>query len=61
MDNIYIKSFLRKIKYQYICPNTANNGLKLYKEIKKQIERYHNRDHQEINKMKPAVIYYNVA
>jgi len=41
--------------------NPENNNLELYKGLKKWIKRYHNRDHQEINKMKPNIIYYNTV
>jgi len=61
LDNIYIERFWRTIKYQYIYLNPVNNGLELYKGIKKWIERYHNRDHQGINRMKPNIIYYDAA
>jgi len=61
LDNIYIERFWRTKKYQYIYLNSENNGLELYKGIKKWIERYHNRDHQGINRMKPNIIYYNAA
>ena len=53
--------FWRTIKYQYIYLNPENNDLKLYKGIKKWIERYYNRAHQESNRMKPNIIYYNAA
>jgi len=49
------------MKYQYIYLNPENNGLELYKGIKKWIEQYHNRDHQGINRMKPNIIYYDAA
>jgi len=49
------------IKYQYIYLNPENNSLELYKRIKKWIERYHNRNNQGINKMKPNITDYNAA
>jgi len=61
LDNIYIERFWRTIKYQYIYLNPVNNGLELYKGIKKWINRYHNRDHQGIDRNKPALIYRNAA
>ena len=57
LDNIYIERFWRTIKYQYIYLNLAKNGLQLYNGIRKWIERYHNRDHQGINRKKPFRIY----
>ena len=61
LDNIYIERFWRTIKYQYIYLNPAQNGLNLYQGIRKWIERYHNRDHQGIDRRKPALLYKNVA
>ena len=61
LDNIYIERFWRTIKYQYIYLNPANDGLELFQGIKRWIERYHNRDHQGIERNKPALIYCNVA
>ena len=61
LDNIYIERFWRTIKYQYIYLNPVNNGLELYQGIKKWINRYHNRDHQGIERNKPALIYRNAA
>ena len=61
LDNIYIKRFWRTIKYQYIYLNPAQNGLNLYQGIRKWIERYHNRDHQGIDRKKPAVLFKNAA
>ena len=61
LDNIYIEKFWRTIKYQYINLNPAQNGLNLYQGIRKWFERYHNRDHQEIDKKKPAVLFKNAA
>ena len=61
LDNIYIERFWRTIKYQYVYLNPAKNGLDLYLGIKRWIERYHNRDHQGINRKKPITIYQNAA
>ena len=61
LDNIYIERFWRIIRYQYIYLNPAKNGLLLYNGIRKWIERYHNRDHQGINRKKPFIIYSCVA
>lgn len=61
LDNIYIERFWRTIKYQHIYLNPAKNGLDLYLGIKKWIERYHNRDHQGIDRKKPKTIYQNAA
>jgi len=50
LDNIFIARFWRKIKHQYIYLNPVSSGLEFYQGIKKWIERYHNRDHQEIKR-----------
>jgi len=61
LDNIYIERFWRTIKYQYIFLNPANNGSALYAGIKKWIDRYHNRDHQGIERKKPINIFQSAA
>lgn len=60
LDNIYIERFWRTIKYQHIYLNPAEDGITLYRGIKKWMERYHNRNHQDINK-KPIEKYKNAA
>lgn len=60
LDNIYIERFWRTIKYQHIYLNPAEDGITLYRGIKKWMERYHNRNHQGINE-KPIKKYKNVA
>lgn len=49
------------ILHSYGNLNPAQNGLNLYQGIRKWIERYHNRDHQGIDRKKPALIYKNVS
>lgn len=61
LDNIYIERFWRTIKYQYIYLNPADDGLVLRRGIKKWLRRYHNRDHQGIDRVKPAVKYQQAA
>jgi len=61
LDNIYIERFWRTIKYQHIFLNPADNGLDLFSGIKKWIDRYHNRDHQGIERRKPKNIFQNAA
>lgn len=61
LDNIYIERFWRTIKYQYIYLNPAADGLVLRRGIKKWLHRYHNRDHQGIDRVKPAVKYQQAA
>lgn len=60
LDNIYIERFWRTIKYQHIYLNPAEDGITLYRGIKKWVERYHNRNHQGINQ-KPIEKYKNAA
>jgi putative transposase len=60
LDNIYIERFWRTIKYQHIYLNPAEDGITLYRGIKKWIERYHNRNHQGVNE-KPIEKYKNAA
>lgn len=61
LDNIYIERFWRTIKYQYIYLNPADDGISLYKGIMNWIDRYHNKDHQGINRIKPIEKYKNAA
>lgn len=60
LDNIYIERFWRTIKYQHIFLNPAEDGITLYRGIKKWLDRYHNRNHQGINQ-KPIKKYKNAA
>ena len=60
LDNIYIELFWRTIKYQNIYLNPYESGIDLYQGIKKWIDRYHNRDHQGIDRNKP-IQYYKIA
>jgi len=57
LDNIYIERFWRTIKYQHIYLNPVN----LYIGIKKWMNRYHNRDHQGIERKKPINIFHYAA
>ena len=61
LDNIYIERFWRTIKYQHIHLNPAEDGVTLYKGIKKWLERYHSRDHQGISMNKPMKAYKDAA
>ncbi|MGM0634780.1 MAG: IS3 family transposase [Bacteroidota bacterium] len=60
LDNIYIERFWRTIKYQLIFLNPADDGITLYKGIKKWMDKYHNKNHQGINQ-KPIEKYKNAA
>jgi len=61
IDNVYIERFWRTLKYQYIYLNPANDGVELYRGIQKWMNRYHNRRHQGIGRIKPAIKYGLVA
>lgn len=60
LDNIYIERFWRTIKYQHIFLNPADDGITLYRGIKKWMDKYHNKNHQGINQ-KPIEMYKNPA
>ncbi|WP_256437276.1 IS3 family transposase [Flavobacterium sp. CS20] len=60
LDNIYIERFWRTIKYQHIYLNPAEDGITLYKGIKKWMDKYHNKKHQGINE-KPIEKYKNAT
>ena len=61
LDNIYIERFWRTIKYHHIYLNPANDGQQLYQGIKKWLVRYHNRDHQGIDRQKPEKLFKQAA
>ena len=48
-DNIWIEQFWRTIKRGYVYLNPANDGLELYRGIKKYIT-YYNRRHSSLKK-----------
>lgn len=57
LDNIYIERFWRTIKQKHIYLNPAENGMVLYHGIKNWIDRYHYKDHQGIQRQKPALLF----
>ena len=61
LDNIYIERFWRTIKYQHIFLNPADDGRQLYRGIEKWLHRYHHRDHQGIDRVKPIQRYRKAA
>lgn len=61
IDNVYIERFFRTIKQDYIYLNPPNDGLELYKGIKKFMNKYNHRRHQGINREKPYEKYKNAA
>ncbi len=61
IDNIYIERFFRTIKQDYIYLNPEKNGLALYQGINAYIEKYNNRKHQGIGRVKPIDRYNKAA
>ena len=61
IDNIFIERFWRTIKYQHIYLRPSNDGYELFKGIDKWIDKYNNRPHQGIGRIKPIWKYQNVA
>ena len=61
IDNIYIERFWRTIKYQHIYLRPASDGVELYWGIEKWLEKYHQRRHQGINRIKPVDKYFRAA
>lgn len=61
-DNIWIERFWRTIKYEYIYIQTEENGMELYKGIKRFIDNYnYHRRHQGINRTVPSKLYIRQA
>ena len=57
-DNIWIERFWRTIKRGYVYLNPANDGLELYRGIKKYITYYnYNRRHSSLKKKTPSTVY----
>lgn len=56
-DNSFIERFFRSIKYDYIYLNPSETGVELYQGIKKYIEKYNNRKHQGVKRIKPICLY----
>ena len=61
LDNVYIERFWRTIKYQHIFLNPAADGRQLFQGIEQWLHRYHHRDHQGIDRVKPIQRYRNAA
>ena len=61
-DNIWIERFWRTIKQEYVYLNPCDDGLELYKGIRKYMQYYnYNRAHQGIGRQIPGVVYKTVA
>lgn len=61
IDNVFIERFFRTIKQDYVYLNPAENGLDLYKGIQNYINKYNNRRHQGIDRVKPIIKYQGAA
>ncbi|MEM6724858.1 MAG: IS3 family transposase [Bacteroidota bacterium] len=57
IDNIFIERFWRTLKYQHVYLFPQDNGIQLYKGIDNWLQRYQNRAHQGIGRVKPIVKY----
>jgi putative transposase len=60
-DNIYIESFWRTVKYDYVYIQPAENGQELYDGLRTFIERYNHKRHQGIERRIPFDVYHLVA
>lgn len=62
VDNIFIERFFRSLKYNHVYLHPANDGLELYKGVKKYIHYYNNvKCHQGIDRQIPASLYCQAA
>ena len=61
LDNIYIERFWRSIKYEKIYLNPVDNGLDLYRLIKKYMNFYNTqRRHTELNHRTPNSLFFKL-
>jgi putative transposase len=61
-DNIYIERLWRTVKRDYVYIYPADDGIELYKGLKKFFDRYnHKKGHQGIGRVIPFKRYKNVA
>ncbi len=62
IDNIYIERFWRSLKYDYVYLYPTNDGVELYRGVKKHIHYYNYiRHHQGIDRRIPASLYKSTA
>jgi putative transposase len=58
IDNIFIERLWRSLKYEYVYPNPANDGLVLYEGLKTWFRFYNSeRRHQGLDYKTPETIY----
>ena len=61
-DNIYIERFWRTIKQDYVYICLPQNGIELYRGVKKYIEYYNcHKRHQGIDRQTPEEMYLKVS
>lgn len=58
-DNIYIERFWRTLKRDYVYLQPAENGVELYRGLRRWLEFYNNeKTHQSLGRIAPATIYF---
>jgi putative transposase len=60
-DNSYIERFWGPLKRKYVCFNSAEDGLDLYKGISKFMVKYNSRYHQGVNRVNHIHLYLKAA
>lgn len=61
IDNIYIERWFRTLKQRYVYLNPANNGWELRRGIDRFVNKYNNKRHQGINRLKPVDLFTKAA
>jgi putative transposase len=62
VDNIFIERLWRSVKYEHIYLHVYEDGLSLYKELKKYFTFYNDeRRHQSLAYVTPANLYLKAA
>lgn len=56
-DNAYIERFFRSLKWDHIYLYPTNDCIELYKGIERFINKYNNRSHQGIGRVKPSSLF----
>lgn len=61
IDNILIERLWRSVKYDYVYLHPVNDGLELYKGLRKHFAYYNDFPHQGIGRRAPVSLYKQVA
>ena len=62
IDNIFIERFWRSLKWDYVYLHPANDGVELFRGVKKHIHYYNNTlHHQGIDRRIPVTLYKPAA